>query len=106
MKEVIILAVPKGSIIRKGDGSTVVLDEVPENALDLIESGATYLMLKKEAKDQLKKLSPERLQNIIKVRKSQNLMHDVSVLEMALAEKMAGKKEPEPPKEKDQVRNN
>ena len=57
MKEVIILAVPKGSIIRKGDGSTVVLDEVPENALDLIESGATILMLKKRQKTSLKTFS-------------------------------------------------
>ncbi|UKB81252.1 hypothetical protein [Chryseobacterium sp. MEBOG07] len=101
MKEIIILAVPKGSIIRKGDGSTVVLNDVPENALELIEAGATYLMLKKEAKDQLKRLSNERLQNIIKVRKAQNLIHDVSVLELALAEKMAGKnKDAEPLKEK------
>lgn len=101
MKEFIILSIPKGTIVRKGDGSTMQINEVPDNALELIENGATYLMFKKEAKDQLKKLSNDRLQALIKVRKSQNLTHDVSILEMALAEKMSTKiKDPEPVKNK------
>lgn len=99
MKEAIILSVPKGTQLRKGDGSTMILNEVPENALDLIEQGAVYLMFKKEAKDQLKKLSKERLLKILEMRKSQGLKHDVSVLEMALAEKESAKNKPEPPED-------
>lgn len=95
MKDCIILSVKKGSMIRKGDGSTLVLNEVPDNALELIELGATYLMFKKEAKDQLKKLSKERLLNMLEMRKSQGLKHDVSVIEMAIAEKEASKNKPE-----------
>jgi len=97
MKDVIIFSVKKGSHIICPDGSVIIINEVPEDALDLIEAGATYLMFKKEAKDQLKKLPRERLLKIIGMRKSQNLTHDVSVLEMALAEKEAGKDKNDPP---------
>lgn len=92
MKDLIIFSVSKGSKIVGPNGSVVIIgSDVPDNALDLIEAGATYLMFKKEAKDQLKKLPKDRLVKILDMRKSQKLIHDVSVLEMALAEKEAGK---------------
>ncbi|MDV3662470.1 hypothetical protein CMU51_00145 [Elizabethkingia anophelis] len=94
MKDNIILSVPKGTQIRKSDGSFITLNDVPENALELIEAGATYLMFKKDAKEPLKKLSKERLIKILEIRKSQGLQHDVSVLELALAEKEASKNKP------------
>lgn len=91
MKDHIIFSVAKGSKIISPDGSVKVLNEVPDNALDLIEAGATYLMFKESAKDSLKKLSKERLVKIIEMRKSQKLTRDVAILEMALAEKESGK---------------
>ncbi|EPM1459339.1 hypothetical protein RG089_002525 [Elizabethkingia anophelis] len=94
MKDQIILTVPKGSKIIEGNGSVITLNDVPENALELIEAGATYLMFKKDAKEPLKKLPKERLLKILEIRKSQGLKHDVSVLELALAEKEASKNKP------------
>lgn len=99
MKEHIILSVPKGSQVRSGTGSITVIKEVPENALDLIEQGATWLMLKQSAKEPLKKLSKEKLLKLIEMRKSQKITHDVAILEQALAEKEAGKNKPEETKE-------
>lgn len=96
MNEHIILSVPKGSHVRSGNGSVTTINEVPENALDLIESGVTWLMLKQSAKEPLKKLSEEKLNKLIAMRRSQKLTHDVAILEMALAEKKSGKdKNPE-----------
>jgi len=97
MKEHIILSVPKGSLLRSGNGSIKKIDEVPENALELLEAGATWLMLKESAKDSLKKLSEERLIKIIEMRKSQKRTRDVGILEMALAEKKSGKDKNDPP---------
>ena len=91
MKDHIIFSVTKGSKIILPDGSVKVLNEVPENALDLIEAGETYLMFKESAKDALKKLSKERLVKIIEMCKSQKRTRDVAIVEMALAEKESGK---------------
>lgn len=91
MKEDIILSVPKGTQIRSGNGSITTVLEVPDNALDLIEAGATWLMFKQTAKDSLKKLSEEKLNKLIAMRRSQKLTRDVAIIEMALAEKKSGK---------------
>lgn len=91
MKDHIILSVPKGSVVRSGKGSIYTIKEVPENALELIEKGATWLVFKESAKEPLKKLSEERLVNIITMLKSQKRTRDVGILEMALAEKKSGK---------------
>lgn len=100
MKEHILLSIPKGSKIIGTDGSVIIVDNVPDNAIDLIEAGATYLMLKDSAKDPLRKLSEERLVKIIEMRKSQKIVRDVGILEMALAEKKSGKgKDPESPEQ-------
>lgn len=96
MKDHIILSVPKGSVVRSGKGSIKTITEVPDDALELIENGATWLMLKESAKEPLKKLSEERLVNIITMLKSQKRTRDVGIVEMALAEKKSGKnKDPE-----------
>ncbi len=98
MKDHIILSVPKGSRVIDSNGSAKILSEVPENALDLIESGVTWLMFKESAKEPLKKLSKERLTKIIEMLKSQKRMRDMSIVEMALAEKESVKnKENDPP---------
>lgn len=91
MKDHIILSVKKGSKIVGPNGSVIVLNEVTDDALDLIEAGASYLMLKESAKEPLKKLSEEKLTKLIEMRKSQKLTRDVAILEMALAEKKSGK---------------
>lgn len=97
MKDHIILSVPKNSTVRTGKGSVFTIKEVPENALELIENGATWLMFKESAKEPLKKLSEERLVKIIDMLKSQKRTRDVGIVEMALAEKKSGKtKDPEP----------
>lgn len=95
MKDHIILSVPKGSQVRSGNGAITTIKEVPENALDLIESGMTWLIFKQSAIAPLKKLSEERLIKIIEMRKSQRITHDVAIVEMALAEKKSGKKDPD-----------
>lgn len=101
MKEHILLSVPKGSQVRSGKGSLLIVTEVPENALDLIEAGATWLMLKESAKEPLKKLPEAQLLKLIEMRKSQKLTRDVGILEMALAEKKSGKEKPEIPAAKE-----
>ncbi|MGD1319537.1 hypothetical protein [Chryseobacterium sp. 2R14A] len=95
MKEHIILSVPKGAIVRSGNGSIKTITEVPDNALELIENGATWLMFKESAKEPLKKQPEERLVKIIDMLKSQKRTRDVGIVEMALAEKKSGKKEPD-----------
>ena len=45
MKDHIILSVPKGSRVIDSNGSAKILSEVPENALDLIESGTSLKIL-------------------------------------------------------------
>ncbi|WP_265427870.1 hypothetical protein [Chryseobacterium sp. YIM B08800] len=100
MKEHIILSVPKGSVVRSGKGSIFTIKEVPENALELIENGATWLMFKESAKEPLKKLSEERLVKIIDMLKSQKRTRDVGIVEMALAEKKSGKTKDLEPNEK------
>jgi hypothetical protein len=97
MKEHIILSVPKNSQVRSGDGSINTITEVPENALDLIENGATWLMFKESAKEPLKKLPEAQLLKLIEMRRSQKLTRDVGILEMALAEKKSGKDKNDPP---------
>lgn len=91
MKDHIILSVPKGSVVRSGKGSVKTITEVPENALELIENGASWLMFKESAKEPLKKLPEERLVKIIDMLKSQKRTRDVGIVEMALAEKKSGK---------------
>ncbi|MFL9835001.1 hypothetical protein [Chryseobacterium terrae] len=98
MKDHITLSVPKGSQIISPEGTKVV-KEVPENALELIEGGATWLLLKQSAREPLKKLSKEKLIKLIDMRKSQKITHDVAILEQALAEKEAGKNKPDDNKE-------
>jgi|GEM_PF-5581082 len=99
MKEHIILSVPKNSQVRSGNGTITVITEVPENALDLIEAGTTWLMFKESAKEPLKNLSEERLVKIIEMLKSQKRTRDTGIVEMALAEKKSGKTVSESKKE-------
>lgn len=98
MKDAIVFSVKQGSKIVRSDGSVLIVGkEVPENALDLIEAGATFLMFKESAKEPLKKLPEAQLLKLIDMRKSQKLTRDVGILEMALAEKKSGKEKPEIP---------
>ena len=93
MKEGIILNVPIGSVVRKVGGSYETLTGIPEDALDRIEKGATYLRLNEDAISSLKKLPKERLLKILEIRKIQKIESDISILEIVLSEKESSKKE-------------
>jgi len=98
MKEHIILSVPSGSRILHSNGSVETLNKVPDNALELLEAGATHLMFKESAKEPLKKLGKERLMSLISVLRAQKRTRDLAIVELALAEKEANKNsKPETP---------
>lgn len=85
MKDYIVLTAPKGSVIYKGDGSVVTINAVPDNALELIEQGVTWLMFKKSAAEKLSRLSADRLQKLLKLRQDQKFSHDAEVIQEAIS---------------------
>ncbi|MDR2205768.1 MAG: hypothetical protein LBE36_06410 [Flavobacteriaceae bacterium] len=80
----VVLAVAIGSTVFLRTGGTLPLSSVPENAYELLESGATYLKLNSDAEEILLTWEKERLQNFLQLRKSQGMDSDVKILEKVL----------------------
>lgn len=80
------------------DGSVKTIKEVPKNALELIEEGCTWLVLKKEAQQVIAKWSAERIQKVLALRTQQGIKHDVGILSAALEAKGKSKEEKAPTK--------
>ena len=86
------LTLPKGFKIHK-DGGIKTINEVPKNALELIEEGCTWLILKKDAATTISKWSIDRIQKLLDLRAKQGFKHDVEVLKNALELKLKAKEE-------------
>lgn len=80
------LIVKPGTEIISSKGNYIVQD-VPDNALEHIENGATWLVLTSEAHDELQKLPAEKLQKMLHLRQQQGFDGDVKILEKALKSK-------------------
>ena len=91
-KKCFILTVKAGTRIMSSSESYVVSD-VPEDALERLENGSSWLVFTPEA------VGEERLKKILALRQSQKILSDVDILEKALAEKQKAeskKAKPEP----------
>ncbi|MDV3668213.1 hypothetical protein CMU39_09270 [Elizabethkingia anophelis] len=78
-----VLTLPKGFQVHY-NGSVKTITEVPENALELIEKGCTWLILKTDAVEVLSSWEKSRLEKLRDLRKQQGIKHDVVVIEAAL----------------------
>lgn len=97
-KKCFILTVKAGTRIMSSSESYVVSD-VPEDALERLENGSSWLVFTPEAVGELAALQEERLKKILALRQSQKILSDVDILEKALAEKQKAeskKAKPEP----------
>ena len=97
-KKCFILTVKAGTRIMSSSESYVVSD-VPEDALERLENGSSWLVFTPEAVGELAALPEERLKKILALRQSQKILSDVDILEKALAEKQKAeskKAKPEP----------
>lgn len=85
MEKYFLLTVPKGSTVHTASSSKVIT-EVPANALDLLSAGCTWMMLKPDASDFLKKQPKTKLEALLRMRRKQGFKSDVEIIEKALAE--------------------
>ena len=83
MEKYFCLTVPKGSTVHSATTSKVITG-VPENALDLVSEGCTWLMLNADAVEYLKDQPEAKLKALLKVRKTQGYKSDVAIIEKAL----------------------
>ena len=84
MNKGILLSVVVGAIVYLANGGVLTLSEVPENAWELLESGATYLKLDKDADEVLKTWDKDRLLKLLELRKNQGFDSDVKILESVI----------------------
>lgn len=78
-----VLTLPKGFQVHY-NGSVKIITEVPENALELIEEGCTWLILKRDAVEILSGWDKYRLERLRDLRKQQGIKHDVNIIETTL----------------------
>lgn len=79
-----MLTVAVGSIIHGKGFEKQVLNDVPDNALELWENGSQTLVLKKEGAEILKDFSQERLKKVIALRSPLNYQGENQLLEDTL----------------------
>lgn len=92
------LRVKKGTKIISATGDYTV-SEVPDNALELLEAGSSWLQFTEDAAPALSKLTEQRLRKIKLLRQTQGFDSDVEVLDRALELKVQkSKQEVEKPK--------
>ncbi|MCT3671987.1 hypothetical protein HZQ94_02130 [Elizabethkingia anophelis] len=78
-----VLTLPKGFQVHY-NGSVKIITEVPEDALELIEKGCTWLILKTDAVEVLSSWDKSRLEKLRDLRKQQGIKHDVVIIEATL----------------------
>ncbi len=84
MKEFFVLTVALGSILHRADGTSVKLDEVPEEAFEIWKTGSPVLAMKATGKSLVEKLSVKEIQELIKVREPHNYNSELKVLKEVL----------------------
>ena len=72
MKEFFVLTVAVGSILHRADGTSIKLDEVPEDAFEIWKTGTPVLAMKSTGKSLVEKLSIAEIRELIKIRDSDN----------------------------------
>lgn len=85
MEKYFVLTVPKGSTVHTATSSKVITG-VPEDAFEKLLAGCTWIVLKADASDFLKKQPKEKLSALLRMRKKQGFKSDVEIIEKALAE--------------------
>lgn len=85
MDKYFVLTVPKGSTVHTATSSKVI-SGIPADALDQLTAGCSWMILKPEAADFLKKQPKEKLQALLRMRRKQGFKADVEIIEKALAE--------------------
>jgi hypothetical protein len=83
MDKYFLLTVKKGAV-RIQDGSSKAINEVPDNAFDLLCEGCTWMVLKNDAVEFLKEKPKEKLEALLKLRKQQGYKSDVEIITKAL----------------------
>lgn len=73
--DIFLVTKTKGSILHRGNGEKIVLDKVPENALELWKEGSDVIALRKTGSSILEKLSKAELEAILEKR----LPHGINV---------------------------
>jgi len=91
MEKYFVLTVPKGSTVHTATTQKEITG-VPDDAFDQLTAGSTWLILKTDAHDFLKKQPKEKLQAALRMRRKQGYLSDVEILEKAIADE-APKKE-------------
>lgn len=89
--EYFALTVNQGSEILFGNGSRLVLNEIPKNALELWSQGKREFVLKKEGVALLEKHSKEDLEKLIEVRTNVNFPAEIKLLTDLLKSKTTAK---------------
>ncbi|SDE68393.1 hypothetical protein [Riemerella columbipharyngis] len=85
------LRVKTGTKIISTKGDYIVSD-IPDNALEFLEKGASWLVLAKEADVPLSKLEEPRLRKLKSLRATQGFSEDVIIISRALELKQKGDK--------------
>lgn len=108
MEKYFNLTIKIGSRIFSSDKGDFIIEEVPDDALDRLMKGATWLELKPEANELLLKQSLLKLEKLRDLRERQGFLGDVEIIQKAInqlqsktpEESGIPKKEPPKPKSK------
>lgn len=84
MKEFFVLTVAVGSILHRADGTSIKLDEVPEEAFEIWKTGMPVLAMKSTGKSLVEKLSIAEIRELIKIREPYNYSSELKVLKEVL----------------------
>lgn len=79
-----ILTVTDGSVLHRADGSSIVLNEIPENAFDIWKDGSPVFCLRKAGYDKLKSLSKDELEAILQKRNAHDYKIEIQLIRKAL----------------------
>ena len=84
MKEFFGLTVAVGSILHRANGTSVKLNEVPDEAFEIWKTGSPVLALKSTGKSLVENLSINEIQELIKVREPHNYASEIKILKEVL----------------------
>jgi uncharacterized protein (UPF0128 family) len=82
MNKYFLLTVPVGSQIIFKDNSVQILNDVPDNALELWQKGSdNFILTRENAPELLSTFSKEDLQKVLEVRKTVGFAGEISTIE-------------------------
>ncbi len=82
-----ILTVAVGSVLHRADGTSVKLNNIPENALEIWRNGSRVFALRKSGADLLNDFSKKELELILEKRISHDFKVEIQLLKKAIKEK-------------------